>query len=168
MPTLQISLPDGEQTHELTEDVTTIGRVSDNTIHIDDGSVSSHHAQITLRDGQYELEDLDSTNGTRVNDQRQSKIMLVHGMRVRFGQVDAVYMSEADGESRPLPEADEIGVKVGDQTKRPADFTNSSPFGRRSGKKDGAGALVLAFAILVMLLACGAIYMAYSIQAPVA
>ena len=34
--------------HELTEDVVTIGRISDNVIQINDASVSSHHAEITL------------------------------------------------------------------------------------------------------------------------
>ncbi len=166
MATLQISLPDGEQTHELTEEVITIGRVAENTIHIDDASVSSHHAQITTRNGTFEVEDLDSTNGTRVNGQRQNKATLTDGMRLRFGQVEAVFSSGFAGENLPLPEAEEIDVKVGDQTRRPADFINSSPFGHRSGKKDGSGKLILALAILVMLIACGAIYLAYSIQPP--
>ena len=167
MATLQISLTDGEQTHELTEETITIGRLPDNMVHIDDASVSSHHAQIISRDGRFELEDLDSTNGTRVNGQRQSKVTLSDGMRLRFGQVEAVFASESGGESLPLPEAEEIDVKIGDQTKRPEDFLNASPFGRRTGKKDGAGKLVLAVAILAMLIACGAIYMAYSIKAPI-
>ena len=166
MATLQISLTDGEQTHELTEDVITIGRVADNTIHIDDASVSSHHAWITMVDGGFELEDLDSTNGTRVNGQRQNKAMLADGMRLRFGQVEAVFLSDMSGESRPLPEAEEIDVKVADQTKRPSDFVNSSPFGRHSGKKDGAGTAVLALAVLIMLVASAVIYMTLSISAP--
>ncbi len=165
MATLQISLPDGEQTHEISEDVTTIGRVADNTIHIEDASVSSHHAKITQTDGRFELQDLDSTNGTRVNGTRQSSGTLSHGMRLRFGQVEAVFLSEAGG-VQPLPEADEIDVKVGDQTSRPADFLNSSPFGRRSGKKDGSEKIILAVAALVMLAACAVIYLAYSIQPP--
>jgi pSer/pThr/pTyr-binding forkhead associated (FHA) protein len=68
MRKLQIILPDGtESTHELTEDVVTVGRLSDNAIRIDDASVSSHHAQFTLSGGEYQLKDLNSTNGTRVN-----------------------------------------------------------------------------------------------------
>ena len=165
MATLQISHTDGEQTHELADGVTTIGRLSDNTIHIDDASVSSHHARITARDGGFEMEDLDSTNGTRVNGQRQNKANLANGTRLRFGQVECTFISEM-GESRPLPEAEEIDVKVADQTSRPTDFVNSSPFGHRSGKKDGSGKIVLAAAALVMLVAAVVIYLAYSIQPP--
>ena len=56
MRKLQIILPDGtESTHELTEDVVTLGRLSDNTIRIDDASVSSHHAQFTLSGDEYQL-----------------------------------------------------------------------------------------------------------------
>ena len=47
MAKLSVSLPDGtDMTHELTEDVVTVGRVSDNVIYINDASVSSHHAEI--------------------------------------------------------------------------------------------------------------------------
>ena len=75
MRKLQIILPDGtESTHELTEDVVTLGRLSDNTIRIDDASVSSHHAQFTLAGGEYRLKDLNSTNGTRVNGEQIERI----------------------------------------------------------------------------------------------
>jgi len=48
MPKIIVTLPDGtDVSHELTEDVVTIGRVSDNVIQIDDVSISSHHAEIT-------------------------------------------------------------------------------------------------------------------------
>jgi hypothetical protein len=47
---LQISFPDSaEMSHDLIEDVVTVGRIAENTIEIDDASVSSHHAQLTLR-----------------------------------------------------------------------------------------------------------------------
>ncbi len=166
MATLQISLTDGEQTHELTEDLMTIGRLPDNTIQIDDASVSSHHAQISLKDGQYELEDLDSTNGTRINGNRQSRATLTDKMRLRFGQVEAIFSSGEGGEILPPPEAEEIDVKVGEQSARPADFVNSSPFGRRSGKKDGAGKAFLAVAMVAILLSVVVIYLAFSLKAP--
>jgi pSer/pThr/pTyr-binding forkhead associated (FHA) protein len=167
MATLQISLTDGEQTHELTGDLMTIGRVSDNSIQIEDGSVSSHHAQIVLRDGVLELEDLDSTNGTRVNGQRMNKTTLENGMRLRFGQVEAVFLTETGGEVKPLPQTEELEVQVAHQTKRPADFVNSSPFGARTGKKDGAGTAILALAVVAMLVAAVVIYLASTVKPPV-
>lgn len=166
MATLLISLPEGEQTHELSEETTTIGRLSDNSIRIEDGSVSSHHAKITSHDGRFELEDLDSTNGTRVNGQRQQKAVLADGAKLRFGQVEAVFVADLGGENLPLPDAEEVTLKVADQTKRPDDFVNASPYGRRNGKKSGSGTLVLGLGILALLIGLVAIYFASAIQPP--
>lgn len=46
-----------------------IGRHPDCDIHIDDGSVSRHHAQISCESGNYFLQDLNSRNGTFLNSQ---------------------------------------------------------------------------------------------------
>ncbi len=69
MAKITLTLADGtELSHELTEDLVTIGRVSDNVIHLNDVSVSSHHAEILSTGNHHILKDLNSTNGTRVND----------------------------------------------------------------------------------------------------
>ena len=47
-----------------------IGRHPECEIHIDDGSVSRRHAQVVYKDGAYYVEDLDSRNGTFLNDQQ--------------------------------------------------------------------------------------------------
>jgi pSer/pThr/pTyr-binding forkhead associated (FHA) protein len=67
MPKLSIIVGDSKTTHELAEERITIGRAPDNTIQIDDPSVSGRHAQLLLIGQRYQLKDLDSTNGTRVN-----------------------------------------------------------------------------------------------------
>ena len=53
----------------------TIGRHKDNDIHVDEAAVSGHHARIVIEKNQYldnhydvYVEDLDSTNGTFVNE----------------------------------------------------------------------------------------------------
>src|SRR5688500_11143661 len=95
MPKLQISLPDGATpSFDLTEATVTLGRLPDNTIQIDDASVSSHHAQLTLEAGDYVLTDLDSTNGTRVNGATHTAGKLQDGDQVQFGNIEAVYISE--------------------------------------------------------------------------
>ena len=48
-------------------DDTSIGRSSSNVIQIADDSISSHHAMVRFRDGHWQIEDVGSTNGTRVN-----------------------------------------------------------------------------------------------------
>jgi len=55
------------------KEVITIGRHSDNDIHIDSLSVSSQHARIVKYHKKYIIEDLDSTNGTFLNKKRISK-----------------------------------------------------------------------------------------------
>ncbi len=48
-------------------DTTTIGRGNGNDVALPSPAVSSEHARVVARDGQFWLEDLDSTNGVAVN-----------------------------------------------------------------------------------------------------
>ena len=50
--------------------VTAIGRAEDNTLSLDDPYASAHHALILWRAGRWWLEDLESHNGTLLNDER--------------------------------------------------------------------------------------------------
>lgn len=51
-------------------DILTLGRKADNSIVMDDKYVSSHHLKIYIRNNRYIIEDLESTNGTKINDAR--------------------------------------------------------------------------------------------------
>lgn len=57
----------------------TIGRQPDNVLRIDNPAVSGHHAKVYLENGRYVLEDAQSFNGTYVNNQRISKVVLKDG-----------------------------------------------------------------------------------------
>ena len=46
-------------THELVDEAITIGRGPDNTIVVNDPSISTHHAQLLLERDTYRLKDLD-------------------------------------------------------------------------------------------------------------
>ena len=50
--------------------LTSIGRAPTNTAHIDDDTASLEHALVHLRDGHWWLEDLDSRNGTLLNNNK--------------------------------------------------------------------------------------------------
>jgi len=76
------------RTFELVVERTTVGRVEDNTFQIADGSVSSHHAEIILRGTDIVIKDLDSTNGTFINNEKISETVLQPGQTLRFGQVE--------------------------------------------------------------------------------
>jgi hypothetical protein len=67
-------------------DVTTIGRDATCTIVLDDDYASARHAAIVWRDGQLVLSDLDSTNGTMVNDAPIAEpVQLKLGDLIRIG-----------------------------------------------------------------------------------
>jgi pSer/pThr/pTyr-binding forkhead associated (FHA) protein len=51
----------------------TIGRKSDNMVILNDSYVSNHHAKIYIKNMEYYLEDLKSTNGTFLNSARVTK-----------------------------------------------------------------------------------------------
>lgn len=65
----------------------TIGRVSDNAIQIQHGSVSRHHAILRFTAEGWTLEDLKAENGTWVNGERIDKRQLLDGDRVNIGTV---------------------------------------------------------------------------------
>ena len=63
-----------------------IGRAEDNTLRIDDQFASSHHARVYFDGQSVVVEDLGSTNGTLVNQQRISGAVAVPvGARVTIG-----------------------------------------------------------------------------------
>jgi pSer/pThr/pTyr-binding forkhead associated (FHA) protein len=83
--------------HELTVDRTTIGRVDDNTFHIADASVSSHHCEVHLRGTEIFIRDLNSTNGTFINNEKIAEAVLKPGQTLRLGQVELKLENGPDG-----------------------------------------------------------------------
>ena len=139
--------------YDLVEQVVTIGRAPDNTIHIDDPSVSGRHAELRRTDKTYHLRDLGSTNGTRVNGTGATDITLHPGDRVRFGAVDARFEGDTPlSATQPLPIAAKVDAKVATTSIRPADFANASPFRARRKERDPTRKMLL-FAVLIALLA---------------
>jgi pSer/pThr/pTyr-binding forkhead associated (FHA) protein len=77
------------RSHELNADRTaTIGRVEDNAFQIAEQSISSHHCEVFLRGGDVVVKDLDSTNGTFINDEKITEGVLKPGQTLRLGQVE--------------------------------------------------------------------------------
>ena len=65
-----------------------VGRGEDNDIVIPHASVSRNHARLIRRDGGFELADLNSTNGSYVNNQPvQGAARVINGSEVRFGDI---------------------------------------------------------------------------------
>jgi len=145
--------------YDLVEQIVTIGRAPDNTIHIDDPSVSGRHAELRRTDKTYQLRDLGSTNGTRVNGTGATEITLHPGDWVRFGAVDARFEGDMPmSATQPLPAAIKVDAKVATTSIRPADFANASPFRMRNKERDpGRTALFIAAAVALLALIAGII-----------
>jgi pSer/pThr/pTyr-binding forkhead associated (FHA) protein len=76
------------RTHELKVEKTTIGRVEDNSFQIAEPSVSSHHCEVLLRGDEVVIKDLNSTNGTFINDEKITESVLKPGQTLRLGQIE--------------------------------------------------------------------------------
>jgi pSer/pThr/pTyr-binding forkhead associated (FHA) protein len=77
---------DAGRTFALDAMPTVIGRGPEALIAIDDGAISRAHARITQReDGRYQVEDLESTNGTFVRGRPVGKAVLASGDRLQLG-----------------------------------------------------------------------------------
>jgi pSer/pThr/pTyr-binding forkhead associated (FHA) protein len=72
----------------------TIGRTAANDLPIDNLAVSGHHAKISYEGDKFVLEDLNSLNGTFVNNQRVRKSSLKHGDEILIGKHTLVYNDE--------------------------------------------------------------------------
>lgn len=69
--------------------VTTLGRAPTNIVVLPDSAASSEHARLTLRRGQWWLEDLDSRNGTRLNGVRiEDAVVLADGDMIKIGRIE--------------------------------------------------------------------------------
>jgi pSer/pThr/pTyr-binding forkhead associated (FHA) protein len=156
MPKLQITLPDGSQLdHELTEETVTVGRAADNTFEIEAAGLSSHHARIARGGDGYVLQDLGSTNGTRVNGaqcEAEVEYPLNAGDRIVFGSLNAVFDPDnaAEDAQQELPKDDHV-AKVAKSSTKPSNFMNASPFQKSSEKKDPVGMAIYAFSGVAML-----------------
>jgi hypothetical protein len=77
--------------YSLFKDEVTVGRGETNDVVIPHASISRAHARLLKRNGGYELMDLNSTNGTFVDDRKLSGSQSVpNGSRVRFGDVQFI------------------------------------------------------------------------------
>jgi len=79
---------DAAKTLQLSQDVVTFGRSKENVIILRNIKASRHHAKIERIGGTYQISDLGSGNGTRVNGQKIDFQALSTGDEIRIG--DAV------------------------------------------------------------------------------
>ena len=92
--------PDGtfvvynQMVYPITKEITQIGRKSSNDIVIQKPGVSRVHAQIHYEEGQFILYDINSSNGTFINDMRITKGKLKPGTIFYIGDVAMVFVQD--------------------------------------------------------------------------
>jgi len=147
---------------DLLEERVTVGRALDNTIRLEDGTVSHHHAMFLHEGDTYKLRDLNSTNGTRVNAMRIAEAKLANGDQVRVGSVEMRFEADLKKTSQPLPpsqagiDAAELGTGDGP----PPTFGSASPFGHK--KRTDAKGWVWAVLGLGLVATLVLVWFAYS------
>jgi pSer/pThr/pTyr-binding forkhead associated (FHA) protein len=152
--------------HELMDEAITIGRGADNTIVVNDPSISTHHAQLLLEGNTYRLKDLDSTNGTRVNGKPVTETVLQVDDRIRFGAAEARYESSEVAGSKSLPKPAEIKAQFAEAGTASPHFTNSSIFRRQQQENDPMRTGILIGLVIVLLVFLGSIIAVLMMHAP--
>ena len=77
--------------------IRTIGRATGADFIVDAPLVSRVHCRLTaLPDGELEVRDLNSTNGTFVNGERIENVLLASGDRLQVGRVELVAVRDVD------------------------------------------------------------------------
>jgi Inner membrane component of T3SS, cytoplasmic domain len=77
----------------LNQPVTSAGRHPDSDIFLDDVTVSRHHVEFQLENGQFLLVDLDSLNNTYVNHEPVDSAVLADGDEIQIGKFRLVFLT---------------------------------------------------------------------------
>jgi len=146
MPRLVAQSPEFEgKSFDLKGPEITLGRVGDNKVQVEHASVSGHHAVLKLDGMDYTIQDLDSTNGTRINGEKITQQKLRRNDIVRLGNIELLYDSEHAPPGQPMPSPSErVNLAECISRGRPADFSNASPIVKRiKGQPDKIWKMIL-------------------------
>ncbi len=114
MPSLVVITTDGQRSDfQIGKEKITIGRNKDNDLILSDKTVSRHHAQITITKLGCLLTDLESSNGTRVNENPIQRTLLRHDDKIRMGRSRLIFVTEKEQE--PLPEEHSLLLTTDDE-----------------------------------------------------
>ena len=153
-----------QKMYELSERIYTIGRTDDQKICLPDSTVSSQHCElIRNEDGSFNVQDLGSSNGTRINGVRITQQRLEHSDILQVGNIEILYHSEetssAIGQSSPHTginlENTENGIPINE-------MVNVNPFKKDKKKIDKKKVnlfITLSFALLIVVVLALAVYL---------
>ncbi|MFZ2653922.1 MAG: FHA domain-containing protein, partial [Victivallales bacterium] len=90
--------------YELTPPGVSIGRESDNDVILDSEASSRYHAKLELKDGEWFVKDLGSTNGTKLNDLKITEDTRLHeGDKISIGKEFLLFGKTADAKKAEPP-----------------------------------------------------------------
>ena len=118
-----------------------VGRTPPADIPIRDSTLSRQHARLELRAGEIWVEDLDSTNGTWINDERISRVKVAPGTELQFGGVQAaIQLLNPDESDRfGLPGHESFSQEIAAEVSRARTFgRNVALVMLRSNRQQGA------------------------------
>ena len=111
MAVIQIITQKNTRVIELPEDLAVIGRNTDNDIVIEDKLASRRHCSLQPHENAYILCDLDSRNGTLINDKPIDKALIKDGDKFKIGHTELRIFTD----SAPLVEwMDESDINPND------------------------------------------------------
>ncbi len=105
--------PDKGKEVEITKSRCTGGRSIINDLIISDKSISGTHFEIVVRDDGYRLRDLNSRNGTFINDLKIREVYLTPGVSFRVGQTTVQFKPTTDIVEIELSKQDRFDKVVG-------------------------------------------------------
>lgn len=89
MPDVFLKRQDSAEEYLLT-DRTSLGRYYENDIELNDDAISRHHCVFYLDGSDYVVKDLDSSNGTFLNDQPIHESKIAEGDRLKIGLIEFI------------------------------------------------------------------------------
>ena len=146
-----------DREYPLEEGEITIGRKTDNVILLDNPTISSHHCVLTLAGSSCTLQDLDSTNGCRLNGRsvRNEPADLHHKDVLQLGDIEFI-VDAPELSSAPVARYTDADAEVAtDAMAAPQDFNTISPFGAPPRERKGIWYFLLIAVGILALLALG-------------
>lgn len=133
----------------------TIGRKTDNTILLDNPTISSHHCVLIHNGDSCTLQDLDSTNGCRINSRTVKEGALHHKDILQLGDIEFIMDAPefSAGDTARYTDANaELSTAA---MAAPQDFNTISPFGAPPRERKGAWYFLMIFVGILTLIALG-------------
>ena len=98
----------------LNKDRMTLGRRPYNDIVVDNLAVSGEHAALQVIGHDYFIEDLNSTNGTYINEQKIKRQILKNGDTIEIGRYAIRYVQDGAGSLESAPNTGNVGINIDD------------------------------------------------------